>query len=415
MTRRVRRIGAISMNLDFLARKREGLVAKANEILQRARTDERALTTDELTEHGDILTQVGQVDATLRQFDAAAAVQVAAENPALAARAIVPGARQPETPVEARVKGHKTDEYRTAFEKWVRTGDQSELRFLAVGTDTAGGHLVPDNWYGRIITKLDELNVMRSEAVGATKFKTSTGILHIPVENALGTAAWTAEGALYNESEDTYSEVLLDAHKATRRVKVSEELLADSEFDIESLIANSFARSFAILEEAAFVNGDGSGKPRGFLQDADLGKTATATNAITFDELSNLFSSVKTPYRNRGVFLMNDATIQALSLIKTGVSGDLSYLWRRSLQDGTPLTLFGRPVIATSSMPTMATGNKSVAFGDFSYFLIATRSSMPVLRLNEIYRDYGLIGFIGNLRVDSELTLSEAVKYLVQA
>src|SRR5688572_16506042 len=98
MTRPVRRIGARSMNLDFLARKREGLVAKANEILQRARTDERALTSDELTEHKDLLTQVGQVDATLRQFDAAAATQVAAENPAQAARSIVPGAPVPEAP-----------------------------------------------------------------------------------------------------------------------------------------------------------------------------------------------------------------------------------------------------------------------------------------------------------------------------
>jgi HK97 family phage major capsid protein len=408
------RLEGYVMNLDFLANKREALVAKANEILQRARTDKRALTDAEGTEHDDVLLQIKQVDATLRRFDAQAAAEIAAENPAQAARAIVPGAPA-DAPVEARAKDHTSPEYRKAFVKWVRTGDASELRFLAVGTDTAGGHLVPDDWYSRIVMKMDELNVMRSPAVGATKFTTTTGVLHIPVENALGTAAWTAEGALYNESEDTFSEVLLDAHKATRRVKVSEELLADSMFDIEAWLAQSFARSFAILEEAAFVNGDGSGKPRGFLQDAALGKTATATNAITFDELANLFSSVKTPYRNRGVFLMNDATIQALSLIKTGVSGDLSYLWRRSLQDGTPLTLFGRPVIPTSSMPTMATGNKSVAFGDFSYFYIATRGSLPILRLNEIYRDYGLIGFIGNLRVDSELTLSEAVKYLVQA
>lgn len=400
------------MNLDYLIRKREGLHDQATELLAKAATDERALSADELKTHKALIEQIGTIDATLAARDAQVAAEVATARPAQTARMAVPGARDTAAVALTRADVLKSDEYRAAFQAWMRSGNREELRAHTVATDTSGGYFVPDDFYNGIVLKLREFNVIRPLA---TVITTTTGLLKIPVETSAGSAAWTAESAAYNESEDVIGEISLDAHKASRIVKVSEELAQDSAFNLEAFLAARFAESFADLEEDAFVDGDGSNKPRGFLTDSTVGTTATATNAITFDELTDLFHSVKPAYRQRAVWVMNDATIKYLAKIKTGVASDNRYLWRESLAAGDPMQLFGRPVVACNQMPTIATGQKPVAFGDFSYFWIGQRSSMPLIRLNERYRELGLIGFASNLRVDSELTQAEAIKHLVQA
>jgi len=399
------------MNLDYLITKRDGLHEKAKSLIEKAKADERAFTADEIKEHDHWMGQIAAIDATLRARDAHVAAEVAAERPAQSARANHPGVSE-EAPPMTRDAVLRSAEYRAAFTSWMRSGDAMALRAHTVATDTAGGVLVPDEFYNGIVMKLREFNVIRPLA---TIVSTTSGVLKIPRETSAGSAAWTAEGVAYNESEDVFGEISLDAHKASRIVKVSEELAQDAAFDLEGFLAARFAESFADLEEDAFVDGDGSGKPRGFLSDTTLGTTASATNAITFDELTDLFHSVKPAYRSRATWVMNDSTIKLLAKIKTGVASDNRYLWRESLSAGSPMTLMGRPVVACNQMPAATTGLKAVAFGDFSYFWIGQRSTMPVIRLNERYRELGLIGFAGNLRVDSELTQSEAIKHLIMA
>lgn len=404
------------MNLDHLISKREQTYAAAQEILARAETDERSLTADELAQHADLLGTIQGIDATLKARDAHLAAEVAASGRAQAARSGQPGQTDDAPVIERAVSPLGTEEYRAAFDRFLRTGERSpELRAHTVATDTAGGYLVPDEWANTIVRKLREFNVMRSPQVGATIQSTASGILHVPVETSTGSAAWTSEGSAYNESEDVFAEVLFDAYKMTRIVKVSEELVNDNQYDLMGYIAQTFAESFADLEEDAFTDGDGSGKPRGFLADTALGTTASATNAITFDHLTNLMHSVKPAYRQRGIWMMHDTTLSYLSQIKTGVASDVRYLWRSDLSDGSPARLMGRPVIINNQMPQIATGQKTVAFGDFSYFWIVDRQGTQFARLNERYAELGLIGFKGSRRTDSELTQSEAVKHLIQS
>lgn len=400
------------MNLEHLITKREATWAAAQDIITRAEKDERALTSDELTQHRGLLDTIGDIDATLAAVDAQLAVEVKAARPVQAGRSAQPGA--PETSTQTRrVPATASDEYRDQFLQYLRSGEVTpELRAHTVGTDTAGGHLVPDEWHNAIVRKLREINVIRQYA---NIISTATGVLHVPVETSTGSAAWTSELGAYNESEDVFGEVLLDAHKMTRIVKLSEELINDNTYDVESYIAQTFAESFSDLEEPAFINGDGSGKPRGFLQDAASGTTANATNAITFDELTDLFYSLKPAYRRNAVWLMSDTTIKMLAKIKTGVASDNRYLWRENLQGGTPLSLLGRPVISVYNMPDPTTGLKPVAFGDLSYFWIAERQGTLVRRLNELYAANGMVGILGMRRVDSELTQSEAIKTLTMA
>ena len=197
-------------------------------------------------------------------------------------------------------------------------------------------------------------------------------------------------------------------------IKVSEELLNDSVFDLESYIAREFARRIGTKEEEAFFTGDGTGKPLGILAasgGAETGVTAASATTVTADELMDLFYSLKSPYRKNAVWILNDSTIKAIRKLK---DNNGQYLWQPSLVAGTPDTILGRPVKTSAYMPAIAAGAKTIAFGDFSYYWIADRQGRSFKRLNELYAANGQVGFLGSQRVDGKMILPEAVKVLVQ-
>ena len=221
------------------------------------------------------------------------------------------------------------------------------------------------------------------------------------------------EGA-YTESDDSFAQVSIGAYKLGTMIKVSEELLNDSVFDLESYIAREFARRIGTKEEEAFFTGDGTGKPLGILAasgGAETGVTAASATAVTADELMDLFYSLKSPYRKNAVWILNDSTIKAIRKLK---DNNGQYLWQPSLVAGTPDTILGRPVKTSAYMPAIAAGAKTIAFGDFSYYWIADRQGRSFKRLNELYAANGQVGFLGSQRVDGKMILPEAVKVLVQ-
>ena len=197
-------------------------------------------------------------------------------------------------------------------------------------------------------------------------------------------------------------------------IKVSEELINDSVFDLEAYIAREFARRIGNKEEEAFFTGDGSGKPLGVLAEnggAEVGVTAASATAITADELIDLFYSLKAPYRKNAVWLLNDSTIKAIRKLK---DNNQQYLWQPGLTAGAPDTLLGRPVRTSAFMPALAAGSKSVLFGDLSYYWVADRQGRSFRRLGELFAPTGQVGFLATQRVDGKLILPEAVKVLQQ-
>ena len=204
----------------------------------------------------------------------------------------------------------------------------------------------------------------------------------------------------------------ISAYKLATMIKDSDELLHDSVFDVASYIAREFARRIGAAEEEAFFTGNGTGKPTGLLHTtggAEVGVTAKSTTALTFDEVMDLFYSLRAPYRRSAVFLTNDATMKALRQLKNG-NGD--YIWQPSVTAGTPDTILNRPVYTSTFMPTIAAGAKAMVFGDMNYYWIADREGRKFQRLNELYAPTGQVGFLASQRVDGKLILPEAVKVL---
>ncbi len=309
--------------------------------------------------------------------------------------------------------GRASDEYRTSFWDMMRSKAPlpSVVNALQEGTDSEGGYLVPDEYERTLVEALEEENVFRQLA---KVIRTSSGDRKIPVVATKGTASWIDEEGAYTESDDSFGQVSIGAYKVGTMIKVSEELLNDSVFDLESYIAKEFARRIGAKEEEAFFTGDGSGKPLGILAatgGAETGVTATSSTAVTADELMDLFYSLKSPYRKKAVWVLNDSTIKAVRKLKDSTG---QYLWQPSLVAGTPDTLLGRPVKTSAYMPVIAAGAKTIAFGDFSYYWIADRQGRSFKRLNELYAANGQVGFLGSQRLDGKLVLSEAVKVLAQ-
>ena len=309
--------------------------------------------------------------------------------------------------------GRASDDYRKNFWNAMRSKVPmpNVTNALQIGTDSEGGYLVPDEYERTLVEALEEENIFRQMA---KVIKTSSGDRKIPVVASKGTASWIDEEGAYPESDDSFGQVSIGAYKLGTMIKVSEELLNDSVFDLQSYISREFARRIGAKEEEAFFTGNGKGKPLGVLAatgGAETGVTAASATAVTADELMDLYYSLKSPYRKKSVWVLNDSTIKAIRKLK---DNNGQYLWQPSLTAGAPDTILGRPIRTSAYMPAIAAGAKTIAFGDFSYYWIADRQGRSFKRLNELFAATGQVGFLVSQRVDGKMILAEAVKVLVQ-
>ena len=309
--------------------------------------------------------------------------------------------------------GRASDDYRKNFWNAMRSKVPmpNVTNALQIGTDSEGGYLVPDEYERTLVEALEEENIFRQMA---KVIKTSSGDRKIPVVASKGTASWIDEEGAYPESDDSFGQVSIGAYKLGTMIKVSEELLNDSVFDLQSYISREFARRIGAKEEEAFFTGDGKGKPLGVLAatgGAETGVTAASATAVTADELMDLYYSLKSPYRKKSVWVLNDSTIKAIRKLK---DNNGQYLWQPSLTAGAPDMILGRPIKTSAYMPVIAAGAKTIAFGDFSYYWIADRQGRSFKRLNELFAATGQVGFLASQRVDGKMILAEAVKVLEQ-
>lgn len=309
-------------------------------------------------------------------------------------------------------KENKTGRASKAYKEAMMTAIRSKFKkitdILQEGVAEDGGYLVPEELDSRLIDGLTEENIFRKLA---TQFNTS-GDHKINIAGAKPAAAWTDEGEAITFDDAKFSQILLDAHKLVVAVKVTEELLYDSAFNLESYLTTQFSKAIANAEENAFLNGDGSGKPTGIFATTGGGEVAVTTassTGITADEVINLVYALKRPYRKKAVFITNDATIAYLRKLK---DGNGVYLWQPALTNSEPDRLLGYPIYTSSFVPTIEAGKPVIAFGDFSYYNIGDRGTRTFNELKELFAGNGLVGFVAKERVDGKLVLPEAVQIL---
>ena len=303
--------------------------------------------------------------------------------------------------------GRASDEYKAAMLAALRTNFRQVSNVLVEGTDSAGGYLVPAEWDTRLIEALEHENVVRKLGTVIT----TSGERKINVAASKPAASWVEEGGELVFSDASFDQVILDAYKLSVATKVSEELLADNQYDLEGFLIRAFGQAIANAEEEAFITGDGNSKPTGLLHPTKGGQIGivTAGNNIAADEVLDLIYKLKRPYRAKAAFITADSTLAQIRKLKDGTG---QYIWQPALTAGEPDRLLGYPVYTSAFVPAVAAGQPVMAFGDFSYYNIGDRGTRSFAALHELYAGVGQVAFVAKERVDGKLILPEAVQVL---
>lgn len=328
----------------------------------------------------------------------------------------------------AEVDADAYQQYKSGFFKLVRTGNlesltSDERKAMSVGSDPDGGYLIPAPTAGRIVSKVYEQSVIRQLANVVT---ISTNELEGIVDNDEAEAGWVGEIDARNDTATPQvGKYRIEAHEMYAQPKVTQKLIDDAAVDIEAWLAGKVADKFARVEGAAFMTGNGVGKPRGIFA-YPTAATADATRAWgTFehvktgangdfhttkaDPLQDLIGAFKDQYLQNATFVMRREVRTKIRKMKEATSD--RYLWEPSLQAGQPDRLLGYAARVDQYAPALDTGSLSLAFGDFrEAYTIVDRIGVRVLR--DPYTAKPYIRFYSTRRTGGGAVNFEAVKFL---
>jgi HK97 family phage major capsid protein len=287
-------------------------------------------------------------------------------------------------------------EHKQAFEAYVRGGEEHSLRVLeqkamSYGSGQDGGFLVPDEIETAIGARLRELSPIRSIA---TVRQVSGAVLKKPFAVDGPAVGWVGEIAARPQTDTAaLQELTFPTMELYAMPAATAALLEDSVVDLDAWITAEVETAFAEQEGAAFVNGDGMNKPRGFIDygsvaEADwrwgsLGHIATGIDgALPADDPSDVLIdtvyALKSGYRQNANWVMNRRTQAAIRKLK---DADGNYLWQPPATAGARALLMGFPVVEAEDMPDIASDATPIAFGDFGRgYLIVDRAGVRVLR-----------------------------------
>lgn len=304
------------------------------------------------------------------------------------------------------------------YQYWLK-GDRGltneEYRVLSKATGAAGLFLVPTDFYNQVVRALRFIGAIGAEASTLT---TGTGdAIQVPQNLAHGAASWLAESGSYTPSDETFAQRTLSAYKAATKIIVSEELLQDSAFALDSFLATEFGERIATLAEDAFINGDGSGKPQGIVGTNTPVTTYTyATGQVassTYAEIVKAIYQVPVQYRAGMGIWISDGMFQRLVLLSDSQNRPI---WQVSTSAGAPDTLLGYPVYVNPSLAAPGANAKSMVVGNMRRgYVIRRVDGFSMQRQNELHSDSGQVGFRGFMRLDGYPILPDALRVVAFA
>ena len=316
------------------------------------------------------------------------------------------------------------------FLKFIRSGDTGETLTRAtqatLGNDAEGGYVaspVVQAAIERIAKIISPVRaVARVQAISGPSLK-------IPIDRLGFNSGWVGEvDARPQTNTGDLGMVEPPMGEIYANARASQTLLDDAAINVEQWFAESIAEEFAFQEGAAFINGDGVKKPRGFMTAAKaeqtgltepafgtLGfvKSGSATGfapatATTGDAFTDVVRALKPVYRGGAVFAMNRLTEANIAKLK---DADGAPLWRMSLRDGLPSQLVGYGIQIMDDMPDIGNGNDPIAFGNFQQaYIIVDRIGIRTLR--DPYTAKPYVIFYSTKRVGGGLYKSEALKLI---
>ncbi len=307
---------------------------------------------------------------------------------------------------------------------YLRKGNDQELKSFNAVTQTDGGFALPREIDAVIDTTLKAIspiraiaNVVQIGTAGYRKLVTQNGVI----------SGWAAENAARPETATpVFNEIVPSMGDLYANPSATQAMLDDALFDVEAWLAGEIATEFAKAEGSAFVNGNGVNKPKGFLAGPAPLATGDAVRAFGTlqylpsglagdfvasnpqDRLVDLVQSLRAPYRQGAVWIMNAATLAKIRKFKDSTG---AFIWSPGLTAGAAANLLGYPVIESEDMPDVAANSLSIAFGNFQAgYLIAERAETNILR--DPYTNKPFVNFYATKRIGGTVSNSEAIKLM---
>ena len=285
----------------------------------------------------------------------------------------------------------------------------SEMHALLGTQGDLGGFLIPEDFRREVVKDLAGFAVIRPIA---RVIPTSSSTLVLPSIQSRSaterdyssgyTGAWKPEGyvtggtAPPTQDQPKFSQERIPVHVwQPDAIEVSTELLADSAVPLDMVLAEIIAETRAMDEDAAFINGNGIGKPMGLLQSGILETTTGSSANVTYDSLVDLFSALPAQYRQNARWLMSSATFAQVLKLKDSQNRPIF------TPNEIPGNLWTKPMVFSEFMPDPAADSRSVVFGDFRYYGIADRQELRIQRLLERFAPN--IGILPTARVGGQV------------
>jgi HK97 family phage major capsid protein len=317
-------------------------------------------------------------------------------------------------------------EHRSAFERYVRGGDERGLRAIeekahSIGSGPDGGYLVPAETETEIGRRLSNLSPIR--AISAVR-QVSASVLKKPYSLTGPATGWVAETAARPQTTSaTLAELQFPTMELYAMPAATSSLLDDAAVDVDAWIASEIEVAFAEQEGAAFVNGDGVNKPRGIMNYPTVAETSWSWGNLGFiatgvsgalpatnpsDILFDLVYALKAGYRQNASWLMNRRTQGVLRKLKDSTG---NYLWQPPATADARASLMGFPLVEAEDVPNIAANATAIAFGDFNRgYLVVDRTGVRVLRDPYSAKPYVL--FYTTKRVGGGVQDFDAIKLL---
>jgi HK97 family phage major capsid protein len=385
---------------------RAGVYATMQDLLNRAKNENRAMTADEMQ----------QFDRADNDFKA-----LTTERDAIQRMATMVEPNNEPTPLPAKAAERSIkQEYFTRLLTGQAMDYTSAMRATTNRQQGNGSYVVPEEFMRQIEVFLKAFGGMfqasyihRSSRGGTMNWPT--------IDDTTATGSWQAEPRTTGITPRAFSfnRKQFADYLWTDVLALSWEFMQDEDVDfVSSVMAELVGTSFGRALNKALTDGNGSGKPTGILDTsggAGTGKTTAGSTAITKAELIDLVHSVDPAYRTgpNVAFMMSDATLGYLKKLDFGTT-DTVPLWMPSFREGEPDRVLGFGYVVNQDFPTIAASAKTIAFGDWSKYIVRMVQDFSLIRLNERYADELATGFVAYARVDGKLLNSSAIKLLVQ-
>ncbi len=423
-------------------KERLGVIAKEmRDMHKTAETEDRGFTAEERTAWDALLVDYESVEKRIEDaqrihtMETSSVGQLDGGLPDLTAHDTDDDNGEPE--VKTLAEGRALESYNDAYNVYLKEGsgglkpEQRELlnRFQAemetraqgVGTDAAGGFTVPEGFAGFITETMKDFSGLLAASNpagsgGPMLLRTASGntIPYPTNDDTANAGAILDENTQVGEQDFVFGARNLSAFMYTSLlVRVSLQLLQDEAVNLQAYIGTMLGKRIGRALSPHFATGAGTTEPTGLVTAAtDAAVDISAGAGVTFDNLVDFEHALDPAYRRRGAsWVFNDNTLRDLKKL---VDGNARPLWLPaslgSIADTLSRpTLNGYNYIIDQGMDDIAIGDRPIAFGDLSEFIIREVLGINLFRFNERYMDFLQIGFLAFARFDSNLIDTSAV------